>query len=60
MAKNQYVSERGGYTFRTQVFTTTDEDGDAIADSDLTIEKGETARVRSIQGVKLIVDKKTA
>ena len=30
------------------------------ADSDLTIEKGETARVRSIQGVKLIVDKKTA
>ena len=29
------------------------------ADSDLTIEKGETARVRSIQGVKLIVDKKT-
>ncbi len=37
MAKNQYVSERGGYTFRTQVFTTTDEDGDAIADSDLTI-----------------------
>ncbi len=30
------------------------------ADSELTIEKGETARVRSIQGVKLIVDKKTA
>lgn len=30
------------------------------ADSDLTIEKGETARVRSIQGVKLLVDKKTA
>ena len=30
------------------------------ADSDLTIEKGETARVRSIQGVKLIVDKKIA
>jgi membrane protein implicated in regulation of membrane protease activity len=30
------------------------------ADSELTIEKGETAMVRSIQGVKLIVGKKTA
>ncbi|MBR5727281.1 MAG: hypothetical protein IKX39_01425 [Muribaculaceae bacterium] len=32
----QYVPQRGDYTFKTQVFTTTDEEGSTIADSILT------------------------
>ena len=42
MAKNQYVSERGGYTFRTQVFTTTDEDGDARFEPEIRHHVGHT------------------
>ncbi len=32
----QYVPQRGDYTFKTQVFTTTDEEGSTIADSIIT------------------------
>ena len=32
----QYVPQRGDYTFKTQLFTTTDDDGSSIADSVIT------------------------
>ena len=33
----QYVPQRGDYTFKTQVFTTTDEEGSTVADSIITM-----------------------
>lgn len=36
VAQKKYVPQRSGYTFRTQVFTTADEEGGAVADSIIT------------------------
>lgn len=46
--KKQYVPERGDYTFRTQLFTTTDDDGNAIADTIITYLTDKTGRVDTL------------
>ena len=35
-AQKKYVPKRGDYTFRTQVCTSVDEDGDSVVDSIIT------------------------